>query len=107
MESVVSPAVMIQGDAEPRSRKKRLLSIECNPADNSYKSVEMDEYKQEINDKIAILRLELWKSKNYQVNAIMYTITDVVSSLTHLRPCNRRLVIFLCCQKRSSWLMLT
>ena len=71
MESVVGAAVMIQGDAVPRSQKKRLLSIEHNPADNSYKPIEMDEYKQEINDKIAILRLELWKSNNYQVYAII------------------------------------
>ncbi len=71
MESVVGAAVMIQGDAVPRSHKKRLLSIEHNPADNSYKPIEMDEYKQEINDKIAILRLELWKSNNYQVYAII------------------------------------
>lgn len=60
-------ALLVQGDAEPRSCKKRLLSIEHNVADNSYKKVEMDEYNQEINDKIAILRLELWKSKDYQV----------------------------------------
>ena len=67
MDPTASTAVMIQGDAEPRSRKKRLLSIEHDASDNTYKSIEMDEYKQEINDKIAILRLELWKSKNYQV----------------------------------------
>jgi hypothetical protein len=68
MDSTAGIAVMIQGDAEPRSCKKRLLSIEHNAADNSYKPIKMDEYSQEINDKIAILRLQLWKSKNYQVS---------------------------------------
>ena len=82
MESMAGAAVMIQGDAVPRSRKKRLLSIEHNATDNSYKAIEMDEYKQEINDKIEILRLELWKSRKYQVSHFTHRPFEALYSLS-------------------------